>query len=127
MAFIRVTSTTLSSQSARSRSSTFQGVLQREHVAMKVNMRTFRYLRSSFGNRWASVARLFSQQDIEYWIGSPQTPELLLFSVIVLAAFLLIEYRSKASPMPLGFHEEVEYLEQTQLEKLHSLVLLTLQ
>src|SRR5215467_4799108 len=36
-------------------------------------------------------------------IGSPQTLELLLSSVIVLAAFLLIEYRSKAPLMPLGF------------------------
>ena len=36
-------------------------------------------------------------------IGSLQTLELLLSSVIVLAAFLLIEYRSKAPLMPLGF------------------------
>ena len=36
-------------------------------------------------------------------IGSPQTLEILLSSVIVLAAFLLIEYRSKAPLMPLGF------------------------
>jgi hypothetical protein len=36
-------------------------------------------------------------------IGSPQTIELLLLSGIVLAAFLLIEYRSKAPLMPLGF------------------------
>src|SRR5919198_5879009 len=36
-------------------------------------------------------------------IGSPQTLELLLSSVVVLAAFLLIEYRSKAPLMPLGF------------------------
>src|ERR671939_463558 len=36
-------------------------------------------------------------------IGSLQTLELLLLSVIVLAAFLLIEYRSKAPLMPLGF------------------------
>lgn len=36
-------------------------------------------------------------------IGSPQTLELLLSSVIVLAAFLLIEYRSKAPLVPLGF------------------------
>ena len=36
-------------------------------------------------------------------IGSPQTLELLLLSVIVLASFLLIEYRSKAPLMPLGF------------------------
>jgi len=36
-------------------------------------------------------------------IGSFQTLELLLLSVIVLAAFLLIEYRSKAPLMPLGF------------------------
>ncbi len=35
--------------------------------------------------------------------GSLQTLELLLSSVIVLAAFLLIEYRSKAPLMPLGF------------------------
>lgn len=36
-------------------------------------------------------------------IGSPQTLELLLLSAIVLAAFVLIEYRSKAPLMPLGF------------------------
>jgi hypothetical protein len=36
-------------------------------------------------------------------IGSLRTLELLLSSVIVLAAFLLIEYRSKAPLMPLGF------------------------
>src|SRR5215469_18571808 len=36
-------------------------------------------------------------------IGSLETLELLLSSVIVLAAFLLIEYRSKAPLMPLGF------------------------
>jgi EmrB/QacA subfamily drug resistance transporter len=36
-------------------------------------------------------------------IGSPQTLELLLLSGIVLSAFLLIEYRSKAPLMPLGF------------------------
>ncbi|MGC2682952.1 MAG: MFS transporter [Candidatus Nitrosopolaris sp.] len=36
-------------------------------------------------------------------IGSLQTLELLLSSVIVLSAFLLIEYRSKAPLMPLGF------------------------
>ncbi|HYV52060.1 MAG TPA: MFS transporter, partial [Candidatus Eisenbacteria bacterium] len=35
-------------------------------------------------------------------IGSPQTIELFLLSGIVLAAFLLIEHRSKASLMPLG-------------------------
>jgi predicted MFS family arabinose efflux permease len=36
-------------------------------------------------------------------IGSIQTLGLLLLSVIVLASFLLIEYRSKAPLMPLGF------------------------
>ncbi|HYY39961.1 MAG TPA: MFS transporter, partial [Nitrososphaera sp.] len=36
-------------------------------------------------------------------IGSLQTLELLLSSFIVLAAFLLIEYRSRAPLMPLGF------------------------
>ena len=36
-------------------------------------------------------------------IRSLQTQELLLLSVIVLAVFLLIEYRSKAPLMPLGF------------------------
>jgi hypothetical protein len=36
-------------------------------------------------------------------IGSIQTLEFLLLSVIVLALFLLIEYRSKAPLMPLGF------------------------
>src|ERR1051325_5120225 len=36
-------------------------------------------------------------------IGSIQTLELLLLSVIVLAAFVLIEYRSKTPLMPLGF------------------------
>ncbi len=36
-------------------------------------------------------------------IGSPQTLKLLLSSVVILAAFLLIEYRSKAPLMPLGF------------------------
>ncbi|MGB8935624.1 MAG: MFS transporter, partial [Candidatus Nitrosopolaris sp.] len=36
-------------------------------------------------------------------IGSLETLELLLLSVILLAAFLLIEYRSKAPLMPLGF------------------------
>src|SRR5918911_2094796 len=36
-------------------------------------------------------------------IGSVQTLELLLLSVIVLAAFVLIEYRSKAPLMPLRF------------------------
>jgi hypothetical protein len=36
-------------------------------------------------------------------MGSLQTLELLLLSVIVLAAFLLIEYRSKEPLMPLGF------------------------
>ncbi len=36
-------------------------------------------------------------------IGSHETLELLLSSVIVLAAFLFIEYRSKAPLMPLGF------------------------
>jgi MFS family permease len=36
-------------------------------------------------------------------IGSLQTLELLLSSVMVLAAFLLIEYHSKAPLMPLGF------------------------
>ena len=36
-------------------------------------------------------------------IGSFETVELLLMSVIVLAAFVLIEYRSKAPLMPLGF------------------------
>ncbi|MBV9177502.1 MAG: MFS transporter, partial [Nitrososphaeraceae archaeon] len=36
-------------------------------------------------------------------IGSLQTFELLLSSAIVLAAFVLIEYRSKAPLMPLGF------------------------
>jgi hypothetical protein len=36
-------------------------------------------------------------------IGSLQTLGLLLSSVIVLTAFVLIEYRSKAPVMPLGF------------------------
>jgi Major Facilitator Superfamily len=47
------------------------------------------------------VYSLNSAQNIG--IGSLQTLELLLSSVIVLAAFLLIEYRSKAPLMPLGF------------------------
>ena len=47
------------------------------------------------------VYSLDSAQNIG--IGSLQTLELLLSSVIVLAAFLLIEYRSKAPLMPLGF------------------------
>ncbi len=47
------------------------------------------------------VYSLNSAQNIG--IGSPETLELLLSSVIVLAAFLLIEYRSKAPLMPLGF------------------------
>jgi EmrB/QacA subfamily drug resistance transporter len=47
------------------------------------------------------VYSLSSAQNIG--IGSLQTLELLLSSVIVLAAFLLIEYRSKAPLMPLGF------------------------
>ena len=47
------------------------------------------------------VYSLNSAQNIG--IGSLQTLELLLVSVIVLAAFLLIEYRSKAPLMPLGF------------------------
>jgi Major Facilitator Superfamily len=47
------------------------------------------------------VYSLSSAQNIG--IGSLQTLELLLLSVIVLAAFLLIEYRSKAPLMPLGF------------------------
>jgi MFS family permease len=36
-------------------------------------------------------------------VGSNETIELLLLSLIILAAFLLIEYRSKAPLMPLGF------------------------
>jgi len=36
-------------------------------------------------------------------IGSPKTLELLLSSIIVLFVFLLIEYRSRAPLMPLGF------------------------
>jgi EmrB/QacA subfamily drug resistance transporter len=47
------------------------------------------------------VYSLDSAQNIG--IGSLQTLELLLSSVIVLAAFLLIEYSSKAPLMPLGF------------------------
>jgi EmrB/QacA subfamily drug resistance transporter len=47
------------------------------------------------------VYSLSSAQDTG--IGSPQTLELLLLSGIVLAAFLLIEYRSKGPLMPLGF------------------------
>jgi EmrB/QacA subfamily drug resistance transporter len=47
------------------------------------------------------VYSLNSAQNIG--IGSLQTLELLLSSVIVLAAFLLIEHRSKAPLMPLGF------------------------
>ena len=47
------------------------------------------------------VYSLTSAQNIG--IGSPQTLELLLLSVIVLAAFVLIEYRSKIPLMPLGF------------------------
>ncbi|MGB6532323.1 MAG: MFS transporter [Candidatus Nitrosopolaris sp.] len=47
------------------------------------------------------VYSLSSAQNIG--IGSLQTLELLLSSVIVLAAFLLIEYRSKAPLMPLRF------------------------
>jgi EmrB/QacA subfamily drug resistance transporter len=47
------------------------------------------------------VYSLTSAQDTG--IGSTQTLELLLLSVIVLAAFVLIEYRSKAPLMPLGF------------------------
>jgi MFS family permease len=47
------------------------------------------------------VYSLDSAQNIG--IGSLQTLELLLSSVIVLAAFLLIEHRSKAPLMPLGF------------------------
>ena len=47
------------------------------------------------------VYSLNSAQNIG--IGFLQTLELLLVSVIVLAAFLLIEYRSKAPLMPLGF------------------------
>jgi EmrB/QacA subfamily drug resistance transporter len=47
------------------------------------------------------VYSLDSAQNIG--MGSIQTLELLLLSVIVLAAFLLIEYRSKAPLMPLGF------------------------
>ena len=47
------------------------------------------------------VYSLTSAQDIG--IGSLKTLELLLLSVIVLAAFLLIEYRSKAPLMPPGF------------------------
>jgi EmrB/QacA subfamily drug resistance transporter len=47
------------------------------------------------------VYSLSSAQNIG--IGSLQTLELLLSSIIVLAAFLLIEYRSKAPLMPLGF------------------------
>ncbi|MBV9666668.1 MAG: MFS transporter [Nitrososphaeraceae archaeon] len=47
------------------------------------------------------VYSLNSAQNIG--IGSLLTLELLLLSVIALAAFLLIEYRSKAPLMPLGF------------------------
>jgi EmrB/QacA subfamily drug resistance transporter len=47
------------------------------------------------------VYSLTSAQNIG--IESPQTLELLLLSLIVLAVFLLIEYRSKAPLMPLGF------------------------
>ena len=47
------------------------------------------------------VYALNSAQNIG--IGSLQTLELLLSSVIVLTAFLFIEYRSKAPLMPLGF------------------------
>ena len=47
------------------------------------------------------VYSLNSAQNIG--IGSLQTLELLLSSVIILAAFLLIEHRSKAPLMPLGF------------------------
>jgi EmrB/QacA subfamily drug resistance transporter len=47
------------------------------------------------------VYSLNSAQNIG--IGSLRTLELLLSSLIVLAAFLLIEYRSKAPLMPLGF------------------------
>jgi EmrB/QacA subfamily drug resistance transporter len=47
------------------------------------------------------VYSLNSAQNIG--IGSLQTIGLLLSSVVVLAAFLLIEYRSKAPLMPIGF------------------------
>jgi EmrB/QacA subfamily drug resistance transporter len=47
------------------------------------------------------VYSLNSAQNIG--IGSIETLELLVLSVIVLAAFLFIEYRSKAPLMPLGF------------------------
>ena len=47
------------------------------------------------------VYSLSSAQNIG--IGSVETLELLLLSAVVLAAFLLIEYRSKAPLMPLGF------------------------
>jgi hypothetical protein len=47
------------------------------------------------------VFSLSSAQNIG--IGSLETLELLIASIIVLAAFLLIEYRSKAPLMPLGF------------------------
>jgi EmrB/QacA subfamily drug resistance transporter len=47
------------------------------------------------------VYSLTSAQNIG--IGSIQTLELLLLSVIVLSSFVLIEYRSKAPLMPLGF------------------------
>jgi MFS family permease len=47
------------------------------------------------------VYSLSSAQNIG--IGSVETLELLLLSAVVLSAFLLIEYRSKAPLMPLGF------------------------
>ena len=47
------------------------------------------------------VYSLTSAQNIG--IGSLQTLEFLLLSVVVLTIFLLIEYRSKAPLMPLGF------------------------
>jgi EmrB/QacA subfamily drug resistance transporter len=49
------------------------------------------------------VYSLSIAQNIGIGIGSPQTLEFLSMSVIILIAFLLIEYRSKAPLMPLGF------------------------
>ena len=56
------------------------------------------------------VYSLNSAQNIG--IESHQTLELLLLSAIVLAAFLVIEYRSKAPLCRFNFYAEAQYLEQ---------------
>jgi MFS family permease len=86
----------------------FVSVLSIKYISSTIDRRTFEHKHLDiFGavSVTAGLMLLVYSLNIaqNIGIGSLQTLELLLLSGIVLAAFLLVEYHSKAPLMPLGF------------------------